>query len=95
MLSLGYSQLAAGSMNAAAKRLADGTAGAIPGGTRVVLFQAEAQAVRWRDDNVAPTASVGMLLPAGQSLWYDYARFDRLQFFAAAAGAALNVTYYG
>ena len=67
--------------------------GTIPAGTKLVMIQAESQDVRWRDDGVAPTASVGMVIPAGQTLTYtsNAAAFRAIE---AAASAKLNVTFY-
>jgi hypothetical protein len=63
--------------------------------TRVamVLVQAEAQAVRWRQDGTNPTAAIGHVLVANDSAFFDRA-FSKLRFIAAAAGAILNVTWY-
>lgn len=54
---------------------------------------AEAQSVRWRDDGIPPTASVGMLLPAGSVMTYD-GPLDRIRFIETTAGATLSVSYY-
>ncbi|WP_186126361.1 hypothetical protein [Burkholderia gladioli] len=72
-----------------------GTAFALapPAGSRIALIQAEAQALRWRDDGTAPTTTVGMLLNAPNSVEYD-GNLSALRFIAATAGAILNVTYY-
>jgi len=51
------------------------------------------QTVRWRDDGVAPTASVGMPLLAGVTLQYD-GDLNRIQFIEATASAELNISYY-
>lgn len=59
----------------------------------VAIITVGAQAVRWRDDGTAPTASVGMPLAAGDSLVYD-GPLNQLQFIEQAAGARLNVSYY-
>lgn len=53
----------------------------------------QTQAVRWRDDRVAPTASVGMPLAAGVTLQYD-GDLTQIRFIEQVAGAVLNVTYY-
>jgi hypothetical protein len=58
----------------------------------LAVIQAEAQAVRWRDDGVAPTASVGMVLAAGASMEYD-GTLGGIRFIEATGGAILNVTY--
>ena len=67
---------------------------AIPNDTIMVLIQAEAAGVRWRDDGVAPTATVGMILAAGQTFQYTTPDFTRIQFIQMSAGAILNVAYY-
>ena len=48
---------------------------------------------RWRDDGVAPTASVGMPLAAGVTLQYD-GDINQIQFIEQTGGAKLNITYY-
>ena len=64
----------------------------IPVGFTIVQNSGTA-AARWRDDGVAPTASVGMVLNAGAEL--DYAGDPaNLQFIQAAAGAQLEVSMY-
>lgn len=60
---------------------------------RWALIQAETQGLRWRDDGTDPTTSVGMLIPAGQTLEY-YGPLSRLRLINATAGAVANVTYY-
>lgn len=57
------------------------------------LLIAETQTVRWRDDGVAPTATVGMPLAAGQPFLYD-GDLTKIRFIEATATAALNVSYY-
>jgi hypothetical protein len=59
----------------------------------LALIVAEAQAVRWRDDGVAPTASVGMPLAAGVTLQYD-GDLSRIRFIEQVGGAILNISYY-
>lgn len=59
----------------------------------VAMIIPETQAVRWRDDGVAPTATVGMPLAVGTTLMYD-GDLTRIRFIAQVAGAILNVSYY-
>ena len=59
----------------------------------IALITPEAQAVRWRDDGVAPTATVGMPLAVGVTLQYD-GDLTQIQFFEQAGGAKLNIRYY-
>lgn len=60
---------------------------------RIAIITPEAQAVRWRDDNVAPSATVGMPLATGVTLQYD-GDLTKIKFFEQAGGAILNITYY-
>lgn len=60
----------------------------------VALIQAEGAAVRWRDDGVNPTPSVGMRLPAGSELHYD-GNMSAVRFIQEGSGAKLNISYYG
>jgi hypothetical protein len=59
----------------------------------IALITPETQAVRWRDDGVAPTATVGMPLAVGVTLQYD-GDLTQIRFFEQAASAKLNVVYY-
>jgi len=59
----------------------------------IAIITPESQAVRWRDDGVAPTASVGMPLAAGATLQYD-GDITKIRFIEQAASAKLNITYY-
>lgn len=65
----------------------------VPVGATYAIIQAEAQAVRWRDDGVAPTAAIGMVIPAGGELRYD-GNLRGIQFIEAVALAKLNVSFY-
>ena len=65
----------------------------IPAGADFAVIEAEAQAVRWRDDDTAPTASVGMPLASGGVLEYS-GRLSALQFIEQTASAKLNINYY-
>ena len=57
------------------------------------LITPEAQNVRWRDDGVAPTATVGMPLAVGVTLQYD-GDLSKIQFIEQAGSAKLNISYY-
>lgn len=59
----------------------------------MALITPETQGVRWRDDNVAPTATVGMPLAAGVTLQYD-GDLTQIRFIEQAASAKLNIVYY-
>ena len=59
----------------------------------IAIITAETQAVRWRDDDVDPTSSVGMPLASGATLQYD-GDLTKIKFIEQTASAKLNVTYY-
>ena len=59
----------------------------------IAIITAETQGVRWRDDDVAPTATVGMPLAAGSTLQYD-GDLSKIRFIEQTASAKINVTYY-
>lgn len=90
---LGYMQLTALS---SAKTIVSATGGgAIPAGAAYAVIQAEAQSIRYRDDATAPTAAIGMLLAAGQSIAYSVRDFTKLQMIQVTAGAIVNILFYG
>lgn len=59
----------------------------------VALIQAESQTVRWRDDGVAPTTTVGNRLFADDTLIYT-GDMNALKFIEEAASAKLNIAFY-
>lgn len=65
----------------------------LSGTPSVAIIVPETQAVRWRDDGVNPTATVGMPLAVGATLVYD-GDLTKIRFFQQAATATLNVSYY-
>ena len=81
---LGYQQIVG---------LAASTALTVPTEATYAIITCENQIVRWRDDGVAPTASVGMQLSPNSSIWYD-ASLSEIRFIQTAATATLNVSYY-
>ncbi len=89
---LGYQQLTSlsGSTALTVAASSDGT----PALTAIIECDSvAAKAVRWRDDGVAPTATVGMELLPGASLAYT-GLLSRLRFIEVSASAKLNVSYY-
>lgn len=58
-----------------------------------VLLQAETQALRYRDDGTAPTATVGMILQTGQAPFYYDGDLNLFRVIQSTAGAILNVIY--
>ena len=81
---LGYQQITS---------LSASTARTVPVGATLALIVAETQAVRWRDDGTAPSATVGMPLATGVSLSYD-GDLNAVRFIQQTASATLNVSYY-
>jgi len=59
----------------------------------IALITPEGQAVRWRDDNVNPSATVGMPLAVGVTLQYD-GDLTQIKFIEQVGGAKLNISYY-
>jgi hypothetical protein len=57
------------------------------------LIIAEGAPVRWRDDNTAPTSTVGMPLAVGVPLQYD-GDLTKIRFIEQSASAKLNISYY-
>jgi hypothetical protein len=86
MKKLGYQQIT--SLSAA-------TALTVPNGACLALVSPETQAVRWRDDGVSPTATVGYPLAVGAELRYDGDAMGALKFIEQTASAKINVVYYG
>ncbi len=57
------------------------------------LIISEGAPVRWRDDGVAPTATVGMPLAVGVPLQYD-GDLNKIKFIQQSATAKINISYY-
>ncbi len=83
---LGYQQIT--SLSAA-------TALTVPSGTQLVLVTPETQAVRWRADGTAPTATVGYPLYVGSELRFTAQQAAAVKFIEQTASAKLNVYYFG
>jgi hypothetical protein len=94
--SLGYAQSSAVDTATLVSSLTFGSSAVagIPAGTSLFKIQAQTQAVRWRDDGVAPTAAIGYPLAVGTELVYTGANMGALQFISQTAGAILNVIAY-
>lgn len=69
------------------------TAGGVPLGATQISFTAEAQALRYRDDNQAPLATVGMPVAVAVPTIYSGSLID-LQFIAQVSGSINNVSFY-
>lgn len=66
--------------------------GLVSSPVRAVIIPEDAP-VRWRDDGIDPTPSVGMLLSAGTVFSYD-GDLNKIKFIQQSAAAKLNVSYY-
>lgn len=64
--------------------------------TYALIRNEGASDLRWRDDAVSPTSSVGMLLKAGETLEYEADALQDIKFICAGAGvsATIDVAYY-
>lgn len=81
---LGYQQITS---------LSSSTALTVPAGAFRALITPETQAVRWRDDGTAPSATVGMPLAVAATLEYA-GDLSALRFIEQTASAKINVSYY-
>ncbi len=84
--SLGYQQMT--TLTAAA------VLPSIPAGAEEAFIVCTGQTVYWRDDGIAPTATVGMPLTVNQPFPYT-GSLPRMQIIQTAPTAVCNVTYYG
>jgi hypothetical protein len=66
----------------------------VPVGASLAFLQAEGANVRWRDDGVNPTASVGNLLIAGAPATAYTGDLSALRFVEVGTNAVLNVNFY-
>lgn len=67
-----------------------------PAGATTAVITVETQAVRYRDDGVAPTSSIGQPLAvtgASPPLVYS-GNLSAIQFIQQVAGAVIDVSYY-
>lgn len=67
----------------------------LPAAAQMLLIQPQGQAIRWRDDGIAPTATVGYPLAVGAELRYTGSGMAALRVISQLAGAIVNVTAYG
>ncbi len=66
----------------------------VPAGAGLVIMTPQTQAIRYRDDGTAPTATVGHPIAVGQDFRLEASSLSRIQVIEQTASAALNVTYY-
>jgi len=65
----------------------------VPAGATLAVISPLTQNIRWRDDGVNPTTSVGMPVSAGAYFSYD-GDLNKIRFIQQAASAELNISYY-
>ena len=89
----GYTQVNAAGTAVAFSIGRQGPTALSPTAPTYAIIQAEAQALRWRDDGTDPTTTVGMVIPAGGELRYD-GDLGKIRLINAAAGAICNYSLY-
>lgn len=62
-------------------------------GLRMAIIQCNGGVVRWRDDQTAPTASIGMSIPDGGELDY-VGDITKIQFIASSGTPILDISLY-
>lgn len=92
---LGYAQAAAGTADAAVTLASFFSGGVIPAGTARLVFKPSAQAIRFRDDLVDPTAAVGYPVAVGVEISYNGRSMATIKVIAQVAGAVIDILAYG
>lgn len=87
---MGYQQIAAATLTASTPLTVPIINGRKP---TWAVIQAETQSARYRDDEVAPTAAIGMLITVGDPLIYT-GDLNKIRLINAVAGTILNIAYY-
>jgi len=90
---IGYQQITTGLSGSTALTVPQVDKNGLKCMPKMAIILAEGQAVRWRDDGTAPTASVGMPLAVGVTFVYD-GDLTKIRFIEQTGGAKLNVSYY-
>jgi len=68
----------------------------VPRGSELAVVVVETEDLRYRDDGTSPTATVGTLLKADNSLVVCTKALDRIEFIRdGASDSTINVNYYG
>lgn len=68
--------------------------GGIPAGATMALLSVETNNVRYRDDGIAPTSSVGTPLAAGLSAWPYSGSLSAIKFIPTTGSATVDVCFY-
>jgi hypothetical protein len=88
-VALGYCQLTS---LGTAKQVST-CSGGIPLGATLAVISVEGAGIRYRDDGVAPTASVGMPVATGQAFTYQ-STLVNLQIIQQSASATVDILFY-
>jgi hypothetical protein len=86
---LGYCQLT----SVTSSTLVSSCAGGIPVRTGWAVICVETAAIRWRDDGVAPSTTVGMPVAIGQCFYYS-GTFATLRVIAQSGSPVVNISFY-
>lgn len=70
-------------------------AGGIPNGARWATISVETANARFRDDGVAPTSAIGVLLVTGTLPFIYAGDLTALQLVANSGSPVVNVSFYG
>ena len=65
-----------------------------PSGATFAVISVETQAVRYRDDGTAPTASAGMPIAVGAAPFVYTGSLSAIQFIPQTGSATLDIAYY-
>lgn len=90
LVPLGYCQLT----SLSASTGLSSCSGGIPATANAVVLRAEAQALRYRDDLVAPSATVGMPMAVADAAIFYQGRIGNLRFIEQTSGGKLDVSFY-
>jgi hypothetical protein len=77
-----------------AKDLPTAIGQAVPTGSTFCIVQAESQNLRWRDDGTSPTASVGNVIAAGESVVFAGKQLSTVKLIEVTASAKANISFY-
>lgn len=96
---LGYAQLtnfAGAAVPISAVTFDSQPAPGAPTGTEILMIRTEVTAARYRTDGVAPTTTVGYLLPPrAVDIMINVAQFPQFQVIGTTAGTILNIIAVG
>ena len=81
------------SLSGTAVTVATMAGGSIPAGAVYAIVTPETNAVRWRDDGTAPTASVGFPLAVAQNVTLSELQMGSVQFIAQTGTATVDIWF--